>query len=92
MSLTLDAAREIRDGGIDACAALNHALADALAHLPTEAHAEVKLSIGRAMAAVLDETVHQAMITFPELEPTEEAWITAVKTQLKKRTAAVAAA
>lgn len=92
MSLTFDAARELRDGGIDACAALNHALAYALAHLPTEAHAEVKLSIGRAMAAVLDETVHQAMNSFPELEPNEEAWLTAVKNQLKKRAAALAAA
>lgn len=91
MLLTLEAARELRDGGIDACAALNHALADTLTHLPIEKHAEVKLSIGRAMAAILDETVHQAMSAFPELEPNDETWLAAVKAQLTKRTTLLAA-
>ena len=85
MPLTPDAARLLRNGGIDACAALNYALIEVLAELPTSMHSEIKLSIGRAMAAILDETVHQAVLAYPELEPDEETWIGAVQSQLTKR-------
>ena len=85
MPLTLSAARMLRNGGIDACAALNSALIDALAELPADLHKEAKLSIGRAMAAVLDETVNKAVAEFPELEPDEKTWVEVVKSQARKR-------
>jgi len=85
MPLTLSAARMLRNGGIDACAALNSALIDALTELPADLHKEAKLSIGRAMAAVLDETVNKAVAAFPELEPDEKTWLEVVKSQARKR-------
>ncbi len=85
MPMPPDAARLLRNGGIDACAALNYALIEVLAELPTDMHSEIKRSIGRAMASILDETVHKAMLEYPELEPDEETWTNAVKLQLTKR-------
>lgn len=81
----LDCARAIRDGGIDAAAALNAALADALAKAPADSHAAMKRAIGRAMGAILDETVNLAIRDYPELEPDEETWTTVVKQRVASR-------
>lgn len=72
MALTLNAARMLRDGGIEVCAALNSMLIEILADLPTERHREVKLPIARVLAAVLDETVNKAVAAYPELNPSDE--------------------
>lgn len=85
MSLTLNAARALRDGGIDACAALDSALARMLAELPSEHHAEVKLAMARTLAAVMDETINKAVAAFAELSPDEETWREVVKSQAMKR-------
>lgn len=85
MPLTLNAARMLRDGGIDACAALNAMLTEVLAEFPAEQHREIKLPIARVMAAVLDETVNKAITAYPELNPSNETWIEAVRTQAEKR-------
>ena len=82
---TLNCARAIRDGGIDAVAALDTALADALADAPEDSHPEIKLAIGRAMAAVLDATVNLAVRSYPELEPSEEAWVATAKARAAAR-------
>lgn len=85
MRLTLDAARALRDGGIDAVAALNEALAEALSVLPIQSHSEVKHAMGRAMAAVLEETVELAVRAFPELEPDESTWASVAQARAAKR-------
>ena len=85
MPLTLNAARMLRDGGIDACAALNSMLIEVLAEFPGEQHREIKLPIARLMAAIFDETVNKAVAAYPELNPSEEVWIEAVRTQAEKR-------
>ena len=85
MALTIKSARALRDGGIDATAALNEALKDVLLDLPPEKHKEFKFAIGRAIAAVLDETVNPAVRAFPELEPDEATWIAVAKGSAAKR-------
>jgi hypothetical protein len=82
---TLNCARAIRDGGIDAVAALDTALADALADAPEDSHPEIKLAIGRAMAAVLDATVNLAVRSYSDLELSEEAWVAIAKARAAAR-------
>jgi len=82
---TLNCARAIRDGGIDAVAALNEALVHALVDAPQDSHREIKLAIGRAMAAVLDETVNPAVRAYPELDPSDETWIAIAKARAAAR-------
>lgn len=74
------------DGGIDAVAALNEALKDALIGLPPDSQSEIKLAIGRAMSAVLDETVNPAVQAYPELRP-DETWIAIARTRATARAA-----
>jgi hypothetical protein len=71
---TLSCARAIRDGGIDAAAALSTSLADALANAPADSHDAIKHAIVHAMAAVLDKTVNVAVRLYSELEPDEQTW------------------
>jgi hypothetical protein len=71
---TLSCAQAVRDGGIHAVAALNAALAEALANAAESTHREIKLAIGRAMSAVLDETVNEAVRQYPELDPDDKTW------------------
>jgi hypothetical protein len=82
---TLSCARALRDGGIDAVSALNEALKDALIGLPPESECELKRAVGRAMAAVLDETVNPAVQAFPELKPDAAAWIAIAKARANAR-------
>lgn len=84
---TLNCARAIRDGGIDAVAALNAALEDALVDAPTDSHRAIKHAIGRAMGAVLDETVHLAVRAYPELKPDQETWTAVAKARAATRAA-----
>jgi hypothetical protein len=85
---TLSCARALRDGGIDAAAALNEALKEALVGIHVANHGEIKRHFGRVMAAVLDETVDTAVRAFPELEPDEETWLAVVKFRAAARAAA----
>ncbi|MGY4495358.1 hypothetical protein [Pseudomonas sp. TE3610] len=85
MELTIDSARALRDGGIDALAALDAALADTLALLPEAQHAEVKRAIGKAMGAVIEETISRAVSAFPQLSPQQAGWSSIAKAKLMKR-------
>ena len=85
MTITLHAARALRDGGIDAVAALNAALVDVLANLPADQHEKAKREVGRAMAAVLERTVEPAVNAYPELEPDESTWAEVARTKAAMR-------
>ena len=61
MSLSLDAAKALLDGGIDATAALSTVLNQVLLHSPEEIHAGLKNSFGAAMLSVLTATVDVAL-------------------------------
>lgn len=85
--LTIKSAYALRDGGIDATAALNEALKNVLLDLPPEKHQDIKFAIGKAIAGVLDETVNPAVEAFPELEPDEKTWTAVAKASAAKRAA-----
>lgn len=82
---SLGCAQALRDGGIDAMAALDHALVQALKNAPEAAHAELKLAIGQAMSAIMDATLQPAICSFPELKPTDASWREVVSERLAAR-------
>lgn len=84
---TISCARALRDGGIDAVAALNDALGAALVDLSPEKQKELKREFGEAMAAVLDVTVNPAVHAFPELRPDETAWTDVARVRASARAA-----
>lgn len=87
MELTLDAARALRDGGIDAMAALDDMLSEALKFLPEAQHADVKLATGRVMGLVIEQIINRAIAAFPELNPSEQTWALVAKTKALRRAA-----
>ena len=67
-------ARAMRDGGIHAMAAMNAAVATAVAGLDSaQAHA-VKMAFGTAMSEVIDQLINPATRAFPELHPSDDTW------------------
>lgn len=88
MALTLEAARLLRDGCIDAAAALDTALSDALKELPTDDRSTWARATGRAMAEVFDQVMNPALAAYPELEVDEAAWIKIAREQAAKRASA----
>ena len=70
----IDCARIVRDGGIDAMAALSAALIDAIVGLPSLDQERLKLNFARAMAEITIEVINPAVAAFPELEPEEDTW------------------
>lgn len=84
---TIECARALRDGGIDAMAALDDALANALATIPETAHRDLKQAVGRVMAAIMGEVINPAVVAFPALEPNEEAWREAIRQRVSARAA-----
>ena len=81
----IDCARIVRDGGIDAMAALNAALSDAIAGLSALDQERLKLTFGRAMAEITLEIINPAMAAFPELEPDENTWKSVAKVRATER-------
>jgi hypothetical protein len=86
VSGNFDSARAIRDGGIDAIAALDSVLADALAGTPVDEQQNLKRAFGQVMATVMEATVNAAVRAFPELQPDEQAWASIAKSRALSRT------
>lgn len=82
---TRESALALRDGGIDAMAALDHALACVLDLAPEEAHTGLKRTFGQAMSAIMDATLLPAVRAYPELQPGEDTWRAAVRERLTER-------
>ncbi|MBV8037451.1 hypothetical protein [Roseateles sp.] len=78
-------ARAMRDAGIDAMAALDHAVAAAIEGLAPEQAREIKLAFGRTMSAVMDMMINPAVKAFPELRPDESTWISVAKSRAAER-------
>lgn len=87
MQLTLDAARALRDGGIDAMAALNEMLIETLKHLPESQHADMKRLTGRIMGSVVEDVINKAIMAFPQLNPDDETWAEVVISKALERSA-----
>ncbi|MBB6247217.1 hypothetical protein [Rhodanobacter sp. A1T4] len=66
-------------------AALNDALAIAIESIPEHCHREIKHAVGRAMSAIMDETINPAILAFPELKPSQDAWCAVAKTRARAR-------
>ena len=62
-------------------AALDDALATAITGIPADIQKEIKRAIGRAMSAIMDETINPAILAFPELKPSQETWRSVAKTR-----------
>ena len=82
---TLNCARLVRDGGIDAMAALNEALGEAIVGLAPEDQERLKRAFGRVMGKVLEEIINPAVQAFPELEPDEATWVAVAKARATVR-------
>lgn len=81
----MEAARALREGGIDALVALDDMVRGTLHRLPEELYADMLSAVGHATGVVVDETINRAVKAFPELKTDEETWINIAKTKALKR-------
>ena len=88
--LSLNCAQIVRDGGIDAMAALNQALNEALLNLSPQEQRDLKLVFGQVMGEVMDKIINPTIYAFPELEPSENTWIAVAKVRAAARFNAMA--
>lgn len=86
---TIECARAVRDGGIDAMAALDQALKEALDGLTPEQADALKLAFGRVMGELVTEIINPTFCAFPELEPDPETWIAVANARARARGDAV---
>lgn len=82
---TIERARAVRDGGIDALAALDTALAEAIDGLPVEKAEALKSIFGKVMGQIVVELVNPAIEAFPELEPDSTSWRAIAKSRAAAR-------
>jgi len=86
---TINCARAVRDGGIDAMAALNEALRKAIVDVPPDQVDAFKLAFGRIMGDLVEDIINPAIEAFPGLDVSEAEWIAIAKARAKERTGAV---
>jgi hypothetical protein len=78
---TIACARAVRDGGIDAMAALDSALPAALSGLSDDQARKVKRAFGNVMAELVEHLINPAVKAFPELETDAFAWCVIAREQ-----------
>jgi len=86
---TLNSALHIRDGGIDAMAALNSALSEALVGLNHQDQQDLKRAFGTVMGEISLNLINPAIDAFPVLALDEIAWASVAQARAKFRTNAV---
>ena len=79
MLSTIASARATRDGGIHAVAALDFALAEALAELPAEQAQDLKRAFGHVLGEIIEHIFNPAVQAFPELNPDDREWSSIVR-------------
>lgn len=82
-------AQMTRDAGIDAMAALNQGLSDAIVGLEGQELTDLKLVFGKVMAEILLELINPAIAAFPELNLDEATWQQVVLDRAASRAATV---
>jgi hypothetical protein len=82
---TIEIARIMRDGGIDAMAALNSALEMALVGIAQERAAELKRATGDAMGEICEKIIFPAVRAFPELELDQPGWSEVARARARAR-------
>jgi len=78
---TFSCARAIRDGGIDAIAALDAALPTALVGLSDDQSHALKQVFGKIIGEIVFWLINPAVRTFPELESDPVAWAEVARTR-----------
>jgi hypothetical protein len=86
---TIECARHVRDGGIDAMAALDHALAEAIVGLSPHDQLALKCAFGKVMGEITAEIINPAVSAFPELKPDESTWTAVARSRATRRSDAV---
>jgi hypothetical protein len=86
---TLVSAQFVRNGGIDAMAALNDALSKAVVGLSTEDQEKLTRTFGRLMGEVVTEIINPAIAAFPELALDDATWSTVAKTRAAERSSGI---
>lgn len=86
---TIECARAVRDGGIDAMAALNEALREAIDGLPAAQADELKHAFGRIMGDLVEDIINPTVRAFPELDPDPKTWVAVAKARAAARGNAV---
>ena len=86
---TIDSARHIRDGGIDAIAALDHALREAMVGVSQQEQQALKTAFGKVMGEITVELINPAVRAFPELDPDESTWAAVARSRAAARSDAV---
>lgn len=82
---TIACARAVRDGGIDAMAALDAALHGAIQGLSAEQALAVKRAFGRVMGEIVCELIRPSTRAFPELEPDDATWAAVARARAAQR-------
>lgn len=85
----LRCARLVRDGGIDAMAALHAALREATVGLNSQEQQQLRLLFGKLMGDLTLGLINPAIEAFPELKPDERAWISIARERAAARARAV---
>jgi hypothetical protein len=85
----INCARIVRDGGIDAAAALNEALKKAIVGLPALEQQTLKHTFGHVIGEVVEKLINPAVRAFPELHPDEGTWVAVAKERAAARANAV---
>ena len=67
-------ATAVRDEGIDAMAALDSVLREALSDASLEEATRLKLIFGQIMGEIAEQIINPALRSFPELVPDESTW------------------
>ena len=86
---TIDSARHIRDGGIDAMAALDYALSQAMVGVSPQEQQVLKRAFGKVMGEITVELINPAVSAFPELMPDVATWATVARSRAAARSDAV---
>jgi len=81
----LKCATAVRDGGIDAMAALDTALREAISDISLEDATELKRKFGQAMGEIVEQVINPALKSFPELTPDESTWREVAKARASAR-------
>lgn len=81
----INCARHVRDGGIDALAALDYALSQVLIDLSPDQERELKLAFGRVMAEITLTIINPAVDTFPNLKPDSATWASIARARAAAR-------
>jgi hypothetical protein len=81
----IECALEVRDGGIDAMAALNLALIRAINGLDPQEQEKLKRTFGQVMGQIAEEIINPVIAAYPELDPDEATWAAVAKTRAAER-------